>query len=101
MNFINLPSRSRRLVPVPSVIIRGDPVLVGFDSNLQATIASVPFAKEVFSLVLVLPGKPADYIAGGLSQIEYKLNNETWNNLITKLQSVPGVGIQIPTLDHR
>ncbi len=100
MNFINLPQRARRLVKVPSLKLSGPSILVGFEANLQATVAAVPFKKEEFSLVLILPGKPGDYIAGGLSQIESKLNNESWSALMKSVQSIEGVEIQLPSINH-
>ena len=101
MNFINLPSRARRLVKVPSVKISGPEMLFGFEETLQATIAAVPFKKMEFCLVLILPGRPSDYIAGGLSQIESKLNNETWTQLMHSLRSAEGIDIQFPILNHK
>jgi serine protease inhibitor len=101
MNFINLPSRSRRLVPVAAMKLSGDSFLMGFDETMQATIAAIPFKKEQFSLVLILPGRPSEYIAGGLSQIETKLNNETWSTMMRSLQNIQNVDIQVPTLSQR
>ena len=101
MNFINLPSRGRRLVPVPGLKIMAEKFYVGFEENLQATVTAIPFKKDQFCLVLVLPGKPSDYIAGGLAKIESKLNNETWSSLMRSLQPLEHVEIQFPIFHHR
>lgn len=101
MNFINLPSRSRRLVKVPAMQLSAASFLVGFEESLQVTIAAVPFKKEQFCLVLILPGKPSDYIAGGLSKIESKLNNETWSSMMRALQPISGLVLQLPVINHR
>ena len=89
------------MVPVPSVILTGSPIFAGYDETLGATVAAVPYAKQLFSLVLILPGKPAEYIAGGLSRIESKLTNELWTTIMKRLQIVEHVSIQVPTLRHR
>ena len=101
MNFINLPSRGRRLVKVPSMKVSGPTFYVGFEEKLAATVAAIPFKKDEFCLVLILPGRPSDYIAGGLSQIESKLNNETWSGLMRSLQPIEGIDIQFPVINHR
>ena len=101
MNFINLPSRGRRLVKVPALKLSGPPFYVGFEENLEATVAAIPFQKDEFSLILVLPGKPSDYIAGGLAKIESKLNNQTWSLLMKSLQLVPDIELQFPILNQR
>ena len=100
MNFINLPRIGRRLVKVPSVKLMGK-FFIGYEETLQATTAAIPFQKDKFSLVLILPGRPSDYIAGGLSQIESKLNNETWTALMRSMQPVDHVEIQFPVINHR
>ena len=101
MNFINLPSRGRRLVKVPSIVVSGPSFYVGYEEGLSATVAAIPFKKDEFCLVLILPGRPSDYIAGGLSQIESKLNNETWSALMRSLQPIEGIDIQFPVINHR
>ena len=100
MNFINLPSRGRRLVKVPSIKLSGK-FYIGYEESLQATTAAIPFQKDKFCLVLILPGKPSDYIAGGLSQIESKLNNETWTALMRSMQVIDHVELQFPVINHR
>ena len=100
MNFINLPSRGRRLVKVPSIKLNGK-FYIGYEESLKATTAAIPFQKDSFCLVLILPGKPSDYIAGGLGQIESKLNNETWTSLMRSMQVVEHVELQFPVINHR
>ena len=101
MNFINLPSRGRRLVKVPALKINAETFYVGFEENLHATVAAIPFKKDQFCLILILPGRPSDYIAGGLSKIESKLNNETWSSMMRSLQPLEHVEIQFPIFHHR
>ena len=75
MNFINLPSRGRRLVKVPSIKVSGPSFYVGYEEKLAATITAIPFKKDEFCLVLILPGKPSDYI--GKSKIYRIRSNRT------------------------
>ena len=100
MNFINLPARGRRLVKVPSMKLSGK-FYVGFEDTLQVTTAAIPFRKDKFCLVLILPGRPSDYIAGGLGQIESKLNNGTWSAMMRSMQAVENIDIQFPIINHR
>ena len=74
MNFINLP-RGRRLVPVPAASLRAN-LRVCYHPEMDLTAAELPLAGGGgdFSLILILPGKRAEFVAGGLGQLEHKMN---------------------------
>lgn len=107
MNFINLPTAggrgSRRIFPVPSLRAPSVDLYVGYDPELDATVAEVPYGGEddaEFSLILALPGKPGEFVAGGLSKLESKLTSETWNSLLHRMAR-RRVDLQVPLFDHR
>ena len=76
MNFINLP-RGRRLVPVPAASLRAN-LNVCYHPEMDLTAAELPLAgrggSSDLSLILILPGKQAEFVAGGLGRLEHKIN---------------------------
>ena len=74
MNFINLP-RGRRLVPVPAASLRAN-LNVCYHPEMDLTAAELPLAGSGsdLSLILILPGKQAEFVAGGLGRLEDKIN---------------------------
>ncbi|QQP50546.1 Uncharacterized protein FKW44_011579, partial [Caligus rogercresseyi] len=82
VNFINLPSYGRRLVPTSGLSLRGK-FQAGYDPKLDATSVQVPLEMPLnLSLLLLLPGKPGEFKVGGLSSLESKLNSTSWNGLL-------------------
>ena len=109
MNFINLPvagggfrggPAGRRLVQVPSGQVKGRTLNAGYDSGLGASVAEVPYAGGDLSLMLVLPGKQSEFIAGGLAKIEGKLNASTWNGVLRKMAPY-NLDLKLPFYTHR
>ena len=102
MNFINLPVafRGRRLIQVPCGKITTSKLNAGYDPNLDATMAELPFKGRKFSLILILPGKQTEFIAGGLSRIESRLNTTLWNGLLRRM-SPHNIDFKIPFFQHR
>ena len=102
MNFINLPVafRGRRLIQVPCGIIKNTKLSTGYDPNLDATMAEVPYKGGKFSLILLLPGKQTEFIAGGLSRIESRLNSTLWNGLLRRM-SPHKIDFKMPFFRHR
>ena len=103
MNFINLPVafRGRRLIQVPCGIIQPSTRLnAGYDSDLDATMAELPYVGGKFSLILILPGKQTEFIAGGLSRIESRLNSTLWNGLLRRM-SPHNIDFKMPFFRHR
>jgi hypothetical protein len=102
MNFINLPVafRGRRLIQVPSGIINNRKLNTGYDPNLDATMAELPYKGGKFSLILILPGKQTEFIAGGLSRIESRLNATLWNGLLRRM-SPHKIDFKMPLFRHR
>jgi len=99
MNFINLP-RGRRLVPVPAASLRAN-LRVCYHPEMDLTAAELPLASGGdFSLILILPGKRAEFVAGGLGQLEHKMNLENWNTLMRSLHPV-NVDLKLPLFSHR
>ena len=74
MNFINLP-RGRRLVPVPAASLRAN-LNVCYHPEMDLTATEIPLARSGrdLSLILILPGKQAEFVAGGLGRLEDKIN---------------------------
>ena len=62
MDFINL-KRGRRLVPVSSLSWEGT-YNAGYEPELGATAVELPYQDGEFSLILVLPGKISEFVAG-------------------------------------
>ena len=93
MQFINLP-RERRLVPVPSISWTGT-FNAGYDEGLGATAVEIPYEEGEVSLVLVLPGKISEFIAGGLDKIEDKIDNKSWENILKSFVS-RNLELQVP-----
>ena len=102
MNFINLPVafRGRRLVQVLSGKITNTKLNAGYDPHLGATLAEVPYKGKQFSLILVLPGKQTEFIAGGLSKIESRLNVTLWNGLLRQM-APHKIDFKMPFFRHR
>ena len=103
MNFINLPVAfrgRRRLIQVPSGKISNKKLNAGYDPNLDATIAELPYKGQRFSLILILPGKQTEFIAGGLSRIESRLNVTLWNGLLRQM-SPHEIDFKMPFFSHR
>ena len=102
MNFINLPVafRGRRLVQVPCGKITTSKLNAGYDPDLDATMAELPYKGRKFSLLLILPGKQTEFIAGGLSRIESRLNATLWNGLLKRM-SPHTIDFKIPFFQHR
>jgi serine protease inhibitor len=99
MNFINLP-RGRRLVPVPAASIKADNINACYHPDMDVTAAELPYESGEFSLILILPGKQAEFIAGGLGKLEHKLNLDNWNSLMRSFQPLK-VDLQLPLFNHR
>lgn len=99
MNFINLP-RGRRLVPVPAVGARLDSLSATYHSGLDVTAAEVPLDGRELSLIFILPGKQAEFIAGGLGKLEHKLDIDNWNSLMRSFYPVKA-DIKFPLFGHR
>ena len=74
MNFINLP-RGRRLVPVPAASLKAN-LNACYHPEMDLTAAELPLAGNGsdLSLILILPGRQADFVAGGLGRLEDKIN---------------------------
>ena len=102
MNFINLPVafRGRRLIQVPCGSINTKKLNAGYDPILDATMAELPYKGGKFSLVLILPGKQTEFIAGGLSRIESRLNATLWNGLLRRM-SPHNIDFKMPFFQHR
>ena len=102
MNFINLPVafRGRRLIQVPCGKITTSKLNAGYDPDLDATMAELPYKGRKFSLILMLPGKQTEFIAGGLSRIESRLNATLWNGLLRRM-SPHNIDFKIPFFQHR
>ena len=62
MEFINL-KRGRRLVPVESLAWTGT-YNAGYEPELGATAVELPYRDGELSLILVLPGKISEFVAG-------------------------------------
>ena len=99
MNFINLP-RGRRLVPVPAATAKFDSLSAAYHSQLDVTAAEVPFEGGDLSLILILPGKQSEFIAGGLGRMEGKLDVEAWNSLMKSFQPLKA-DLKLPMFRHR
>lgn len=121
MDFINLP-RGRRLVPVPSV--RANRRLNAcYQAELDVTAAEVTYQSgnwnhihtknemtlmacnyniisEDMSLILILPGKQTEFIAGGLGHLEEKLTLESWKKLMQCFHPLQ-IDLQLPLFKHR
>lgn len=102
MNFINLPVafRGRRLIQVPCGSIKTKKLNAGYDPILDATMTELPYKGGKFSLILILPGKQTEFIAGGLSRIESRLNATLWNGLLRRM-SPHNIDFKIPFFQHR
>ena len=62
LEFINLP-RARRLIPVSSMKWSGT-FKAGYDPVLDATSVEVPYSGNDLSLILILPGRISEFLAG-------------------------------------
>lgn len=109
MNFINLPvagggvrggPSGRRLVEVPCGQVTGRTLNAGYDPQVGASVAELPYAGGDLSLMLVLPGKQSEFIAGGLAKIEGKLNATVWNGMLAKMAPY-NLDLKIPFYTHR
>ena len=96
MQFINLP-RGRRLVPVPAMSWTGT-FNAGYDEGLGATGVEIPYEEGEVSLILVLPGKISEFIAGGLDKIEDKIDNKSWENILKSFVS-RNLELQVPVFN--
>eukprot|EP00094_Tigriopus_californicus_P003673 TCALIF_03534-PA protein Name:"Similar to serpinb1 Leukocyte elastase inhibitor (Xenopus tropicalis)" AED:0.31 eAED:0.33 QI:0/0.12/0/0.55/1/1/9/0/922 len=98
MNFINLP-RARRLVSVSSM--RKEARLNAcYHRGMDVSALELPYSDPALSLILILPGKQTEFIAGGLQKIESKLSVENWNELMTAFLPLD-LDIQVPIFQHR
>ena len=108
MNFINLPvaggvrggPSGRRLVEVPFGQVTGRTLNAGYDPQLGVSVAELPYASGDLSLMLVLPGKQSEFIAGGLAKIEGKLNATAWNGMLRNMAPY-NLDLKIPFYTHR
>lgn len=98
MNFINLP-RARRLVSVPSIKQQAR-LNACYHRGMDVSALEIPYSDPALSLILILPGKQTEFIAGGLQKIESKLNVENWNELMTAFLPLE-LDIQVPIFQHR
>jgi len=80
LQFINLP-RGRRLHPVSAMSWSGE-FKVGYQGDLDATVTEIPLKGGDLSIILILPGKLSEFVAGGLPRIEDNLTDQTWNQLL-------------------
>ena len=101
MNFINLPGTRgrRRLVEVPSGQLTAT-LNAGYDPVSKATVTELPYKSRELSLILILPGKQSEFIAGGLSQLEGQLNASLWNSLMSHV-APHKVNLKVPFFNHR
>uniref|UniRef100_A0A0K2T0S3 Serpin domain-containing protein n=1 Tax=Lepeophtheirus salmonis TaxID=72036 RepID=A0A0K2T0S3_LEPSM len=98
INFINLPSFGRRLVPTRGLTLHGK-IQAGYDPELDATSIQIPLKMPLdLSLILILPGKSSEFKVGGLSTLESKLNLKGWNNLLKRFVPLERAHIYIPAL---
>lgn len=95
MEFINL-QRGRRLVPLSSIAWTGT-FNAGYDQELGATAVELPYQDGELSLVLLLPGKISEFVAGGLEKLEEKLNERSWNKLLKSFVSHQ-LELEVPAL---
>ena len=98
INFINLP-RGRRLVSVPGALLNGQSLMAGYHPVVDATSVELPYSHPDLSLILVLPGKPKEFVIGGLKKLEEKLSAENLVGLTRNLSHLP-VDIKVPTFHH-
>ena len=95
LNYINLP-RGRRLVPVDAHSWVGT-FNAGYEPQLDCTAVrtalscnhgdlsaqvEVPYQGGELSLVLLLPGRTSDFLAGGLQQLEGRIDSDGWERLL-------------------
>ena len=99
MDFINLPRAGRRLVPVQAISAQRK-LNACYQPEMDVTAVEVPYKTEILSLILLLPGKQTEFIAGGLGQLEDKLNAENWNSLMKCFQPLD-IDFQMPLFQHR
>ena len=99
MNFINLPQRQRRLVEVPSGEIT-KVLNAGYDKAMGVSVVELPYSGSHLSLILMLPGKPSEFVAGGLPKIEEKLNATTWNGMLGRMAPY-NLNLKVPFYSHR
>ena len=59
--------------------------------------STAPVGQFIYENMILFPF----LTAGGLSQIESKLNNQTWSDLMRSLQPIEGIDIQFPMINHR
>ena len=83
-------------MPIPSMSWSGT-FNAGYEEGLGATAVEIPYEEGELSLIVVLPGKISEFIAGGLSKIEDKLDNKSWDNLLKSFVS-RNLELQVPVL---
>lgn len=95
LNYINLP-RGRRLVPVAahSWVAAFN---AGYEPQLDCTAVEVPYQGGELSLVLLLPGRTSDFLAGGLQQLEARIDSQGWERLLRSFVS-QSLDLSVPTL---
>jgi len=95
LNYINLP-RGRRLVPVDAHSWVGT-FNAGYEPQLDCTAVEVPYQGGELSLVLLLPGRTSDFLAGGLQQLEGRIDSDSWERLLGSFVS-QSLDLAVPNL---
>jgi len=101
MDFINLPRAARKLIPIDAVAIRGT-FHACYHKELDVTAASVPLLRSNprLGLVLLLPGRQSEFLAGGLARLEHRLDEKTWQSLERCMIPIRAE-LRVPTFIHR
>ncbi len=71
-------------------------------TGLDATAVEVPHSSESLSLILILPGKQREFIAGGLSRLEARLlqSADAWPSLLRCLRPIKLDDLRVPAFKH-
>lgn len=85
---------------VPSVEIKGQMLMAGYDDGLDATVVEIPYEVEDLSLLVILPGKVNDFLAGGLEKLEIKMTSGSMNELTRKM-SLLKVNVKLPKFEPK
>ena len=68
--------------------------------GLDVSVVEVPYSDDAFSLLLLLPGKQTEFVAGGLERLEGNLDAQGWDKIVRGLRPVR-VDLQVPIFTHR
>ena len=67
---------------------------------MDVTATEIPYTNNELSLILLLPGKQTEFVAGGLKHLEDKLNVRNWNSLMKCFVPL-NIDLQLPVFSHR